>query len=204
LGVDVSDVEYASGRVRIRKAREGSVSLTELVEENYFSPSAGPITGRGAGEMMAAGTPVLTVQANDVEVDSRTGKVKVLSSAIAQDVGLAVNPMSIEGQMQGAVAQGIGWALSENYLFRDGVMENATLLDYRMPTAADVPFVDTLILEVSSGLEPYGIRGVGEPPIVPGPAALANAVHSATGARLKELPMNPEAVLEAIKGLKDG
>ncbi len=145
-------------------------------------------------------TPVLAVHAADVEVDPRTGKVKVLSYAAAQDTGLAINPTLVEGQMQGAVVQGIGWALSENYVFRDGIMEGATLLDYRMPTAADVPFIDTILVEVSSGFTPYGIRGVGEPPLVPAPAAMANAIQSAIGVRLKELPMTPEAVLKKIKG----
>jgi xanthine dehydrogenase molybdenum-binding subunit len=98
------------------------------------------------------------------------------------------------------VVQGIGWALSENCIFAEGAMENATLLDYRMPTAADVPFVDTILVEVDSGSVPYGMRGVGEPPLVPSTAAMANAIQSATGARLKELPMTPEAVLAKIKG----
>jgi len=123
----------------------------------------------------------------------------VLSSVVGQDAGVAVNPTLVEGQMQGAVAQGIGWALFEEYLFHDGVMENATFHDYRMPTAADVPPIETLLVEVDSGAEPYGIRGVGEPPIVPGPAAMANAIMSATGVRLKELPMTPEAILNALK-----
>jgi xanthine dehydrogenase molybdenum-binding subunit len=204
LGVETAEVEYASKQVRLKETPDRYVSVTDLVREDYMSPYAGPITGRGAGEMMAPGTPVFAVQVTDVEVDKETGKVTVLSNIVAQDVGLAVNPTLVEGQMQGAVAQGIGWALSENYLFRDGIMENATFLDYRMPTAADVPNIETLLVEVNSGLEPYGIRGVGEPPIVPGPAAMANAIHSATGARLKELPMTPEAVLDGIKRLGDG
>jgi CO/xanthine dehydrogenase Mo-binding subunit len=105
----------------------------------------------------------------------------------------------VEGQIQGAVAQGIGWALSENYVFHKGVMQNATLLDYRMPTAADVPFVDTLLVEVRFDASPFGIRGVGEPPIVPSLATIANAIHSATGVRLQELPMTPEAIFNRIK-----
>jgi len=199
LGEERGEVEYSAGRVRLKRTPEKGVPIADLVKEDYLSPFAGPITGTGAGEMMAEATPVFAVQATDVEVDRSTGKVMVLSSVIAQDAGVAVNPALVEGQMQGAVTQGIGWALSEEYLFRDGVMENATLLDYRMPTAADVPPIETLLVEVSSGLEPYGLRGVGEPPIVPGPAAMANAIHSATGVRLRQLPMTPEAVLEKIR-----
>jgi CO/xanthine dehydrogenase Mo-binding subunit len=126
--------------------------------------------------------------------------VTVLSCAAAQDTGLAINPIIIEGQIQGAVAQGIGWALTEGYFFENGVMKNPTFLDYRMPTALDVPFIETILVEHDSGAPPYGIRGVGEPPMVPTLAAIANAVHSATGVRLLELPMTPEAVLEKMKG----
>lgn len=200
LGVDARDVEYKEGRLRIKEKPDTFVSLTELVAEHHFSPHAGPITGRGAGEALVDMTPVLAVHAADVEVDPQTGKVKILSYAAAQDIGCAVNPTLVEGQMQGAVVQGIGWALSENYVFREGVAQNPTLLDYRMPTAADVPYIDTILVEVPSGTTPYGMRGVGEPPIVPAPAAMANAIQSATGARLKELPMTPEAVLTKMKG----
>jgi xanthine dehydrogenase molybdenum-binding subunit len=201
LGVDQAAVEYVTGRVRIREAPYTSLTIGEIAVEDPFARYAGPITGSGVGDMVMVPNPVLAVQVSEVEVDRETGKVKVRSTVLAQDVGRAINPASIEGQIQGAVAQSIGWALSENYIFRDGVMENATFLDYRMPTAADLPLIDTLIVEVDSGFEPYGIRGVGEPPIVPGLAAIANAIHSATGVRVKELPITPEAVLEKIKGL---
>ena len=138
------------------------------------------------------------VEAAEVEVDKETGKVKVLSFATVQDAGLALNPKILEGQIQGAAAQGIGWAFSENYNLEKGKMINATFQDYRMPTAADVPFMDAILVEVNSKVEPYGIRGAGEPPIVPTLAAFANAVHSATGVRFKELPMTPEVVLNGI------
>jgi CO/xanthine dehydrogenase Mo-binding subunit len=115
---------------------------------------------------------------------------------------LAINPAIVEGQIQGAVAQGIGWALTEGYVFEDGVMRNPTFLDYRMPVAADVPFIETMLVEVASDVTPYGIRGVGEPPMVPTLATIANAIHSAAGVRLKELPMTPEAVLSAMKSQK--
>jgi CO/xanthine dehydrogenase Mo-binding subunit len=196
--VEPEDVELVHGRVQVKGMPEKYVSLADLVSEGIFSLDAGPITGRGSGEM-GEGAPVFAVQVADVEVDKETGKVKILSYAAAQDVGLAINPTLVEGQMQGAVAQGIGWALSENYIFNNGVMQNSTLLDYRMPTATDVPFVDTMLVEVSFGTPPFGIRGVGEPPIVPSLATIANAIHSATGVRLKELPMTPEAVLNGIK-----
>ena len=197
LEVKRGNVEFVHGHVQVKGMPEKSISLADLAAESFHFPS-GPITGRGSGKM-GEGAPVFAIQVADVEVDKETGKVKILSYAAAQDAGLAINPTLVEGQMQGAVAQGIGWALSENYIFNNGVMQNATLLDYRMPTAADVPFVDTMLVEVSFGTPPFGIRGVGEPPIVPTLATIANAIHSATGVRLKELPMTPEAILNSIK-----
>ncbi len=197
LETQLEDVEFVHGRVQVKGVPGKSISFTDLAAGNFSFPS-GPITGRGSGEM-GEGAPVFAVQVADVEVDKETGKVKILSYAIAQDVGLAINPTLVEGQMQGAVAQGIGWALTENSISQNGVMQNATLLDYRMPTAADVPFVETMLVEVSFGMPPFGIRGVGEPPIVPSLAAIANAIHSATGVRLKELPMTPETILNGVK-----
>jgi len=198
LKVKRKDVEFAHGRVQVKGMPEKYVSLADLARGIAHFPGETPITGRGSSKGLQQ-SPVFAVEVADVEVDKETGKVKVQSYAVAQDVGLAINPTLVEGQMQGAVAQGIGWALSENYILYKGVMQNATLLDYRMPTAADVPFVDTLLVEVSFDASPYGIRGVGEPPIVPSLGTIANAIHSATGVRLKELPMTPEAILNGIK-----
>jgi len=198
LGVDLKDVEFAHGRVQVKGMPEKYISLADLARGIAHFPGESPITGRGLNKGFQL-SPVFVVEVADVEVDKETGKVKVLSYTAAQDVGLAINPTLVEGQMQGAVAQGIGWALSENSIFHRGVMQNATLLDYRMPTAADVPFVDTLLVEVSFDASPFGIRGVGEPPIVPSLATIANAIHSATGVRLQELPMTPEVILNRIK-----
>jgi CO/xanthine dehydrogenase Mo-binding subunit len=200
MKVDMGDVEFICGRVQVKDSPEKSITLAELARENFALPSAGPITGSGCSEPLGKPTPVFAVEAADVEVDKETGKVRVLSYAVAQDTGLAINPVLVEGQIQGAVAQGIGWALTEGYVYEHGVMKNATFLDYRMPTATDVPFIEAMIVEVASDVTPYGIRGVGEPPMVPTLATIANAIHSAVGVRLKELPMTPEAVLLAIKG----
>jgi CO/xanthine dehydrogenase Mo-binding subunit len=198
LKVKRKDVEFAYGRVQVKRKPGKYVSIADLARGIAHFPGESPITGRGSSQGLQQ-SPVFTVEAADVEVDQETGKVKVLSYVAAQDVGLAINPTLVEGQIQGAVAQGIGWALSENCIFHKGVMQNGTLLDYRMPTAADVPFVDTLLVEVSFDASPFGIRGVGEPPIVPSLATIANAIHSATGVRFKELPMTPEAILNGIK-----
>ena len=124
---------------------------------------------------------------------------RVVRYTAIQDVGKAVHPSYVEGQMQGGAAQGIGWALNEEYIYNaDGVMENAGFLDYRMPVASDLPMIDTVIVEVPNPLHPYGVRGVGEVPIVPPLAAVANAMRDATGIRFTELPLSPPRVLERI------
>jgi CO/xanthine dehydrogenase Mo-binding subunit len=145
--------------------------------------------------------PAFSAHVVDVEVDMETGQVKLLNYTAFQDVGRAVNPTQVEGQIQGGAVQGIGWALMEGYQFSEsGVLQNANLLDYKTPTATDVPFIDTVILEIPASDGPYGIRGVGETPIIPPLPALANAIHNATGVRIRELPMNPEALFHAMQG----
>jgi xanthine dehydrogenase molybdenum-binding subunit len=123
----------------------------------------------------------------------------VLRFTAFQDVGKAVHPDYVAGQMQGGAVQGLGWALSEGYWYnKDGRLANSSLLDYRMPTSLDVPMIDTVILETPNLGHPYGIRGAGEVPIVPPPAAVANAIYRAVGVRMTTLPMSPGAVLEAL------
>ena len=136
----------------------------------------------------------------DVEVDPETGKITVLRYTTFQDVGRAVHPSYVEGQMQGGAVQGIGWALNEEYFWTDdGTMANSSFLDYRMPTSLDLPMIETQIVEKPNPGHPFGLRGVGEVSIVPPMAAIANAVVDAAGARLTELPMSPGAVLKAMQ-----
>ena len=166
-----------------------------------------------AGRLMATGGPISSqVSVNpsgaggafsthivDVEVDPDTGKVDILDYTAVQDAGKAIHPSYVEGQMQGGVVQGIGWALNEEYVFnKDGRMENSSFLDYRMPTSLDLPMINTVIVEVANPGHPFGVRGVGEVPIVPPMAAIANAIAQATGVRLCKLPMSPGNVLEAL------
>jgi xanthine dehydrogenase molybdenum-binding subunit len=135
----------------------------------------------------------------DVEVDPETGKVEILRYTAIQDVGRAVHPSYVEGQIQGGVVQGIGWAMNEEYFYNDkGLLANASLLDYRMPTALDLPMIDTVMLETDYPGHPYGVRGVGEVPIVPPAAALEDAIYHAIGVRLYELPMSPAKVTSAV------
>lgn len=198
LGVKSNELTFAKGQFQVVGMPEKTISLEALARISIMRSDKGPITGRGSvgGNIPA---PMFSVHLAEVEVDKETGKVKVLSYTAAQDVGFAINPTLIEGQMQGAVGQGIGRALMEDYVFSQGIMQNPNFLDYRMPTAVDLPFINTLLVEVRSGIEPFGVRGVGEPPMIPVLATIANAIHSATGMRLKELPMTPETVLRAIQ-----
>jgi len=198
LGLKPEDLKFVNGQIKAEGVPEKTIGLAALARIVIGQGGKGPVIGRGAtGSNKLA--PMFAVQMAEVEVDKETGKVKILSFTTAQDVGFALNPTLIESQIHGAVAQGIGRALMEKYVFEQGVMQNPNFLDYRMPTAADLPFVDTLLVEVKSENEPYGARGVGEPPMIPTLAAIANAIHSATGVRLKELPMIPENVLRAIQ-----
>jgi CO/xanthine dehydrogenase Mo-binding subunit len=134
-----------------------------------------------------------------VAVDPETGKVDVLRYTATQDVGKVVHPSYVEGQIQGAVAQGVGWALNEEYFYDEkGTLRNAGFLDYRMPTTLDLPLIETVLIEIPNPGHPIGIRGVGEVPIVPPPAAIANAIYRAIGVRMTELPMSPPKVAKAV------
>ena len=137
----------------------------------------------------------------DVEVDPETGKVDILRYTAVQDAGKAVHPSYVEGQMQGGAAQGAGWALNEEYVYDEkGRLQNVGFLDYRIPTCLDLPMIETIIVEVPNPGHPFGIRGVGEVPIVPPPAAIANAIYHAVGVRMHELPMSPPRLMKAILG----
>ena len=140
-----------------------------------------------------------------MEVDPDTGKVDILRYTAFIDAGTSVHPSYVEGQVQGATVQGIGWALNEEYFYTDdGTMANSSFLDYRMPTSLDVPMIDTVLVEVPNPRHPFGLRGVGEVPIIPPLAALSNAIYSAVGIRMYKLPMSPGAILEALAEKKAG
>jgi CO/xanthine dehydrogenase Mo-binding subunit len=161
--------------------------------------TGGPIGAEVQLNAQGAG-PAFATHVCDVEVDPETGHVKVLRYTATQDVGRAIHPSYVEGQIQGGVTQGIGWALNEEYIYdKQGRMDNPGFLDYRVPVASDMPMIDAVIVEVPNPRHPFGVRGVGEVPIVPPMAAVANAIHAATGARLRDLPMAPPKVLAALE-----
>lgn len=162
-----------------------------------------PIVSHVSVEPKANATNGFGVHIADVEVDPETGKTKILRYTVVQDAGKAVHPSYVEGQLQGGAVQGIGWALNEEYFYDDaGRMRNASFLDYRMPTALDLPMIEPIIVEVANPDHPYGVRGVGETPIVPPPATVANAIHAAVGARMTDCPMSPPKVWKAISEKK--
>jgi CO/xanthine dehydrogenase Mo-binding subunit len=205
LGPDeADDVGWENGRA-IPPQRNGGrpanherqpLTITELAAS--MARTGGPIIGRASLNAPMAG-PGFAAHICDVEVDRETGRTSIIRYTAFQDVGRAVHPSYVEGQMQGGVAQGIGWALNEEYIYNaDGVMENAGFLDYRMPVASDLPMIDVVLIEVANPLHPYGVRGVGEVPIVPPLAAVANAVRDATGLRFTELPLSPPRVLAKL------
>jgi CO/xanthine dehydrogenase Mo-binding subunit len=136
----------------------------------------------------------------DVEVDPETGATRILRYTVIQDAGKAIHPDYVEGQFQGGAAQGIGWALNEEYIYGDdGRLQNPGFLDYRIPVCSDLPFIDTQILEIPNPNHPYGVRGVGETSIVPPLAAIGNAVSNAVGVRMNHVPMSPPRILKAIE-----
>jgi CO/xanthine dehydrogenase Mo-binding subunit len=204
LEVPAEELEMEDGVVRARGQPEKQLTFRELGRlTTGFGARYAPIVGRGAITARRQ-APGFTAQVAEVEVDPDTGQVTVLRYAVAQDVGFAINPKSVEGQMQGGVAQGLGIALFEEMVYDErGRLLNPHLLDYRLPTTRDVPPIEAIIVEVPSEEGPYGARIVGEPSIVPGPAAVANAVADAVGARVFAAPLTPERVLRALGRLRD-
>jgi CO/xanthine dehydrogenase Mo-binding subunit len=189
-------VEYVDGVLQHKSDPELRMTFKQIAPR--LNGTGGPVVGRGNLNPGGVGGSV-TAMLVDVEVDPDTGKVQVLRCTAFQDAGTAIHPSYVEGQMQGGSVQGIGWALNEEYFLNDqGALVNSSLLDYRMMTTLDLPMIDTVIVEVPNPGHPYGVRGVGEGPIVPPLAAMANAIYHATGVRLEHLPMSPGAVLAAL------
>jgi CO/xanthine dehydrogenase Mo-binding subunit len=194
--VDPDNVDLVGNELQHKSDPELKISFKELAGK--LADTGGPISSQVSVDPAGQGGAFST-QIADVEVDPDTGKVTILRFTIVQDAGKAIHPSYVEGQMQGAVAQGIGWALNEEYYMGDqDQMVNSSFLDYRMPTSLDLPMIDTVIVEVANPGHPYGVRGVGEVPIVPPMAAVANAIADALNLRLTQMPMSPGAVLEAI------
>ena len=199
-GIDPEAIDWFDGAAHPSGPNAGDFPPMTIKEiGRRMGRTGGPISGHhattygGAGESF--GTHVV-----DVEVDPETGRTTILRYLVVQDAGRAIHPSYVEGQFQGGAAQGIGWALNEEYIYGDdGRLQNAGFLDYRVPVASDLPMIDTIIVEVPSDNHPFGVRGVGETGIAPPLPAIANAIADATGKRLRHLPISPPKVLKAIK-----
>jgi len=190
------DLEVADGRVRPAAGAHPGLPIPELARMAMFSPR-GPLaaTGSVSDPSWLADSHIFITQVAEVEVDPDTGQIRVLRVSSFQDVGRAINPMLVEGQIEGGIVQGLGWGLLEGLVFHDGVVINDGFLDYKIPTALDAPELSPVLIEVPSPHGPYGIKGVGEPSMVATPAALASAICDATGARLTGTPLAQNGVL---------
>ncbi len=196
LEVEADDIEYSNKVFSCKSNPEKKHTFQEVAEKT--GQTGGPVVGSATTSPPSHG-PAMATHIADVELDLETGKVDVIRYTAVQDVGKAIHPSYVEGQLQGGAAQGIGWALSEEYVYDDeGHLLNSSFLDYRMMTSLDLPMIDTVLVEVPAADHPYGVRGVGEVPIVPPPAAVANALYRAAGVRMEKLPMSPKNVLEAM------
>ena len=187
---DVSEIEYSSGHVRHVSDSELKMTFKEIASQ--INETGEPIIGK-ANVNPGGSTGSYSALIADVQIDLETGKVDLIKLTAFQDVGYAIHPSYVEGQIQGGIAQGIGWALNEEYFFDDkGIMRNNSLLDYRMPISLDLPEIDTVLVEVPNPNHPYGVKGVGEASISSPLAAIANAINDAVSVRLRSLPMKPE------------
>lgn len=198
-GIDEEAVIWEDGYAKPSGPNAGDFEPMSLAKiARSMGRTGGPIVGHYEATPEGAGVSFAT-HIVDAEVDRETGQTKVVRYTVVQDAGKAIHPTYVEGQYQGGAAQGIGWALNEEYIYgEDGRLQNSGFLDYRIPVASDLPMIDTVIVEVPNPGHPYGVRGVGETSICPPLAAIANAVSNAAGVRLKELPMSPPRILAAL------
>ena len=198
-GVEPDAVIWEDGYAKPAGSNVGDFKPLSVKEiAGKAAATGGPITA-SAGVNAGGQAPGFATQFCDVEVDPETGHVKILRFVAAQDVGRAIHPSYVEGQIHGGIAQGIGWALSEEYIYNSkGLLDNAGFLDYRCPVASDLPMLDAVLVEVPNPTHPYGAKGVGEVCICPPMAAIANAIDAAIGKRMTDLPMSPPKILEAL------
>ncbi len=205
LEASAEDMELRDGRVMVKGVPEKRVTLQQIAARSMgFSAPYEPVYGRGRSANRFT-SPASAAHLAKVAVNPETGEVRVLDYVAAQDVGRAINPAEVEGQIHGGVVQGIGWALLEEMTYDEqGQLLTTTLMDYALPQSQDVPTITPLLVEVPSELGPFGAKGVGEPPVVPVAAAIANAIKDAAGVRMTQLPMTPERVFASLSILRKG
>jgi CO/xanthine dehydrogenase Mo-binding subunit len=206
------DLEVSEGIVSVRGVPDRSISYGEIMAWQMwattpvigsgtflttFPPSDAAATMNGA-ILPAFNAPSYHCHAAEVDVDLETGIVRVIDYVAVQDAGFAINPLYVEGQMHGGAVQGIGWSLTEELHIEDGVIQNPNFALYKLPTTLEVPQIRTEILEFASADGPYGAKGVGEPPVIVPPGAIANAIADAIGKPIQQAPFTPERVFRAI------
>jgi CO/xanthine dehydrogenase Mo-binding subunit len=199
-----ADLEIVDGTVRVRGVPSRAVAVADVIKmTSGFGAQHAPVFGV-ASEAITTRAPAFGAHVAAVDVDADSGRVRVTGYAVAQDVGRAINPALVRGQIHGGVAQGIGWALLEQMVYDEGgTLTTGTFADYALPRSTDVPSVDVHLVEVPSARGPFGAKGVGEPPVVPVAAAIANAIADASGARVDVLPITPQRVVAALAA-RDG
>jgi CO/xanthine dehydrogenase Mo-binding subunit len=199
LEAAVEDLELIDGEVRVKGVPGKVRTLRDIYRLSAsFGARYQPVLGRGQAAITQR-SPGTGVHICRVRVDPETGRVEPVRYVVVQDVGKAINPATVEAQIHGGGAQGVGWAVYEEIVHDDsGTPITASLMDYTIPKASQLPDLEAVLVEVPSPIGPYGAKPVGEPPVIPGGAAVANAVHAATGARITELPLTPERVRRAI------
>lgn len=200
LEASSTDLDIEGDQVVVHGVPGKGVALTQIAAVSMrFGGQFEPIYGRGRSANRTS-SPMYTVHMTKVAVDPETGEVRVLDYVAIQDVGFAINPAEVEGQIQGGVTQGLGWALFENIVYdENGQLLTSNLMDYALPHSYDVPNIQTVLVEVPSDLGPFGAKGVGEPPVVPVSGAVANAIFDAVGVRMTQLPMTPERLFVALQ-----
>jgi CO/xanthine dehydrogenase Mo-binding subunit len=200
LEAAADDLDIGGDKVIVRGAPGKSVELKQIAgAAMQFAGRFEPVYGRGRAALKVA-SPMFAVHVARVAVDPETGMVRVLDYVAAQDVGFAINPAEVEGQISGGVTQGLGWALYEGYVYdENGQLLTSNFMDYALPHSEDVPRITPLLVEIPSALGPYGAKGVGEPPVIPVGAAIANAIYDAVGARITHLPITSERLFTAMQ-----
>jgi CO/xanthine dehydrogenase Mo-binding subunit len=200
LEASAEDLEIRDGKVMVKGVPEKYIALQQIAANSMnFGAPYEPILGRGRSANRVS-SPMFAAHLAKVAVDPETGQVRVLDYVAAQDVGRAINPAEVEGQIHGGVVQGIGWALLEGMIYDEtGQLLTSTLMDYALPQSQDVPTITPLLVEIPSALGPFGAKGVGEPPVVPVAAAIANAIRDAVGVQMTQIPMTPEHVFASLR-----
>jgi CO/xanthine dehydrogenase Mo-binding subunit len=197
--IDPEAVKWENGAAHPVSPNAGQFEPLTLKELAEKAPAMGGPIGAGVQLNTTGADGGFGTHVCDVEVDIDLGIARVTRYTAVQDVGRAIHPSYVEGQLQGGVAQGIGWALNEEYIYnKDGKVDNPGFLDYRMPVCSDLPMLDCIMVEVPNPKHPQGVKGVGEVPLIPVMAAVANAIYNALGKRFYALPMSPPKVLEKL------